>query len=211
MTWSTEQILALAPDAASAKAGRQLAVPRPWSNLGADNRALWGECKGSGQTPYQVQVDREGPAFQCSCPSRKLPCKHALGLFLLWAGTPGDFPPRTPPARVREWLERRDQRAARKAVDGRPPSEAPSASTADAPSAVGADETAEKATVRRPSADRYARVAAGLDEFERWLADLVRLGLAAVQGKPSRFWEEPAARLVDAQAPGLARRLRELA
>jgi hypothetical protein len=211
MTWSTEQILALAPDASSAKAGRQLATPRPWSNLGADDRALWGECKGSGEAPYQVQIDREGPAFQCSCPSRKLPCKHALGLFLIWVGTPAELPPGAAPARVREWLKRRDQRAARKAIEGRTPSGAPSASPTEVPAAVGAGGTAEKATARRPSAERYVRVAAGLDEFERWLADLVRLGFAAVQGRPSRFWAEPAARLVDAQAPGLARRLRELA
>jgi len=34
------QILALAPDAASAKAGSQLALPRNWSNLGSNDVAL---------------------------------------------------------------------------------------------------------------------------------------------------------------------------
>src|SRR5437870_4326233 len=125
MTWTPENILALAPDVSAARAGRELSTPRPWSNLGADERALWGECKGSGQTPYQTQVDRGGPAFQCSCPSRKLPCKHALGLFLLWVGAPGDFPTGAPPVRVSEWLERRDQRASRKAEGGNPPAETP--------------------------------------------------------------------------------------
>ncbi len=36
-------------------------------------------------------------------------------------------------------------------------------------------------------------------------------GLASAQGESPRFWEERAARLVDAQAPGLARLVRELA
>src|SRR5439155_11527229 len=125
MIWTPENILAMAPDAGSARAGRELSTPRPWSNLGADDRALWGECKGSGKTPYQTQVDRGGPAFQCSCPSRKLPCKHALALFLLWAGAPGDFPTGTPPARVSEWLERRDRRASRKPEGFKLPAEAP--------------------------------------------------------------------------------------
>ena len=40
-----------------------------------------------------------------------------------------------------------------------------------------------------------------------FIADLVRAGFATLPSKPPRFWETPAARLVDAQAPGLARRL----
>jgi hypothetical protein len=39
----------------------------------------------------------------------------------------------------------------------------------------------------------------------------VRQGLAAVQGRGYGTWDAPAARLVDAQAPGLARRVRGLA
>ncbi|MFI6322500.1 hypothetical protein ACIBG8_33530 [Nonomuraea sp. NPDC050556] len=48
---------------------------------------------------------------------------------------------------------------------------------------------------------REARVAAGLAELERWLADQVRHGLAAAG---ERDWAEQARRLVDAQAPGVA-------
>ena len=28
-------------------------------------------------------IDSTGPAYKCSCPSRKFPCKHALGLLFL--------------------------------------------------------------------------------------------------------------------------------
>ncbi|HZQ35800.1 MAG TPA: SWIM zinc finger family protein, partial [Dehalococcoidia bacterium] len=51
----------------------------------------------------------------------------------------------------------------------------------------------------------------GVEELQRWLEDLLRLGLAAAARQPARFWEGTAARLVDAQAPGLARLVRDLA
>src|SRR3954454_6582888 len=86
MEWTTGTVEGLAPDTASVTAARRLARPAPWSELGHDQRSLWGLCKGSGAKPYQVQVDlQEGPAYKCSCPSRKFPCKHALALLLLLA------------------------------------------------------------------------------------------------------------------------------
>ncbi|MCB1777796.1 MAG: SWIM zinc finger family protein, partial [Candidatus Competibacteraceae bacterium] len=60
-------------------------------------------------------------------------------------------------------------------------------------------------------AERQRKVDAGLEELERWLRDLVRQGLAHAQQQPTRYWDGMAARLVDAQAPGLARWLRNLA
>ncbi|HEX2745017.1 MAG TPA: SWIM zinc finger family protein [Streptosporangiaceae bacterium] len=58
---------------------------------------------------------------------------------------------------------------------------------------------------------REARVATGLAELDRWLCDQVRQGLAAGQQAGYRHWDDIAARMVDAQAPGLAERLRALA
>src|SRR3954453_23342265 len=98
----------LAPDAASVTAARKLARPGAWTEAGHDEQAVWGLCKGSGARPYQTQVDLEGPAYKCSCPSRKFPCKHALALLLRYAGC--DVPASEPPEWVREW---RDERAAR--------------------------------------------------------------------------------------------------
>src|SRR5262249_5681788 len=43
------------------------------------------------------------------------------------------------------------------------------------------------------------------------LRDIARGGLAAVQSQPPMFWERTASRLVDAQAPGVARLVREMA
>jgi hypothetical protein len=58
---------------------------------------------------------------------------------------------------------------------------------------------------------REARVAAGLAELDRWLCDQVRQGLAVSQQAGYRHWDDIAARMVDAQAAGLAERLRALA
>ena len=62
----------------------------------------------------------------------------------------------------------------------------------------------------RRQAKREERVQAGLEELERWLHDLVRQGLAQARQRPYGFWDEAAARLVDAQASALAGRLRML-
>jgi hypothetical protein len=59
-------------------------------------------------------------------------------------------------------------------------------------------------------AERIATMSAGLEEFERWLFDLVRQGLSSARHQPFAFWDSAAARLVDAQLPGLADRIRSL-
>jgi hypothetical protein len=56
LTWAPDPILASAPDASSAKAGQGLATPRKWLSLGYDERAAWGECRGSASEPYRAQV-----------------------------------------------------------------------------------------------------------------------------------------------------------
>ncbi|MCB0019291.1 MAG: hypothetical protein KDE09_15985 [Anaerolineales bacterium] len=58
---------------------------------------------------------------------------------------------------------------------------------------------------------RRQDVAAGLQELELWLHDLLRGGIAQVQHQPAEYWQGPAGRLVDAQAVSLARQVRNLA
>ena len=194
-TWTTDKILALAPDASSAKSAKDLATPRKWVTLGRDERSVWGECQGSGGRPYQAQIDLSEPTFRCSCPSRKFPCKHALGLFLLLDSQPASFAIHTPPEWVTRWIEGRDNRARQRAEKTDKP----------------AGEVVDPKTQAKRTADRQAKVEAGLQALDLWLRDIARGGLAAAQSKPTSFWTSPAARLVDAQAPGLARWLREMA
>ena len=65
--WTTEQILALAPDAGVAKAGQALAAAGKWLAFGSNDRVAWGECQGSAASPYQTQIDLSEPAFNCTC------------------------------------------------------------------------------------------------------------------------------------------------
>jgi hypothetical protein len=60
------------------------------------------------------------------------------------------------------------------------------------------------------AAQRKERVRLGLDELDVWLADQVRAGMAALQRSGYGPVDQMAARMVDAQAPGVAGMLRAL-
>ncbi|MFF5446047.1 SWIM zinc finger family protein [Streptomyces sp. NPDC012888] len=187
--WTAEQVLALAPDDTSRKAGAKLGGAGPWSATGGSaSGAVWGMCKGSGSTPYRTVVDLSGPAYTCSCPSRKFPCKHALGLLLLWSAE-GFGDPAEAPDWAGGWLAARAAKAAARTAPAKP---------VDAEAA------------RKRAERRAARIDAGVTELEQRLADLLRGGLAGQEQAGYGAWEETAARMVDAQAPGLAARAREL-
>src|SRR5262249_10294655 len=149
--------------------------------LGCNKRAVWGECQGSGKSPYQTEIDLGEPAFKCTCPSRKFPCKHSLGLMILFVNSRSDFEAATPPDWVSEWLGRRYDQAARRNAK------------ADEPPATEEDEATrarrEKTKAKRAE-EREARVAAGLAELDLWLRDLVRQGLASVQSRGPKLWND---------------------
>ncbi len=195
--WTHEQVRKLAPDASSLNAARRLAVPGPWSDTGANETLVWGKCQGTGKTPYQVSVDLTGPAFRCSCPSRKLPCKHALALMLLWVDGGGAVPDSADPASYAgEWaVQRAAQRAAKEAA------------AATAPQKKVPDPAARAKRLE----ERLALMDSGMADFALWLGDLMRGGTAAARHQPYTWWDGAAARLVDAQLPGLAEQVRTLA
>ena len=190
-----EQVLALAPDDASAKAGAGLAFDAKWGLLGADDDAAWGECKGSGAKPYQTQVDLAGLACRCSCPSRKFPCKHGLALLLLFAQKHPRFANAERPPWVGEWLASRREKAAKKEQ----------AATVAAPADP---EAAAQATAKREAA-RWKRIESGTADLQRWIADQFRNGLGRFGAAQAKEGKAMAARMVDAQAPGLGQRLEE--
>jgi hypothetical protein len=78
--------------------------------------------------------------------------------------------------------------------------------------ADGATESADRAAVAaaKRAAQRRLRVSAGLDELDQWLGDQIRTGLSGLDRAGYRQIEMIAARMVDAQAPGVAGRLRRL-
>src|SRR5262249_19521153 len=99
----------------------------------------------------------------------------------------------SPPAWVQEWLAGREERAARaasRAAPGEPPRD-------------------PEAAARR-AGERGAGVAAGGGGPRVWGRDAVRGGPGAGRLSSWAEWDAFAARLVDAQAPGAASRLRSL-
>jgi hypothetical protein len=195
MPLTPDQITAIAPDAASLKAGRDLGTARKWESIGGDDDVLWGLAMGSGKEPYQTRVRLGDLASKCSCPSRKFPCKHAIGLMFLASGQPAVLTQKDRPPWVVEWL---DAHAARqeKAV-----------ARAEEKESKPVD---EKAAAKR-RAQKENRVADGVELLQKSILDLTREGLASGHARDAAGWENLAKRMVDSQAPGLAGTLRRVA
>ncbi|TDC64501.1 SWIM zinc finger family protein [Actinomadura sp. GC306] len=192
--WSRDQVLGLAPDAAAVKAAGGVAKPAKWDGTGCDGEAVWGECQGSGKSVYRAAVDLTEPAFRCSCPSRKIPCKHVLGLLLLWSE--GSVADGARAGWAAEWLAGRRERAGR-------------AAQRRAAAGKGGDEGRGKDP--KTAERRERRVEEGLAELDRWLRDQVAHGLAQAAKARYQMWDDVARRLVDAQAGALAGQVRGLA
>lgn len=190
MNWTEDQVLAMAPDQASVAAGKAQAKAEKWLTLHYNEKAIWGEIKGSGKNPYQAVIDTTQIAFKCSCPSRKFPCKHGLGLALVHARSSEKFQIKDAPDWVEQWLSKREQKEENKKEKKDKPVD-------------------EKAQVKRAEA-RLEKVHAGLEEVSLWLQDLIRQGLAQVPEKAHTFWQSAAARMVDAQASGVANMIKAL-
>jgi hypothetical protein len=198
--WSADQVLSLAPDASAQRAARALAGDKAWCEVGLSvdddlPPTVWGLCQGSDVQPYQTCIDLIEPAYRCSCPSRKFPCKHTLAMLLRWAR--GAVPEAPAPNWVREWQASRTDRVSRAVARGE--------------AARNGGESTGRAAGEKAALRRAERVAVGLDELDRWLADQVRTGLAGMSTLGYAHWDAMAARLVDAQAPGAARLVRNLA
>jgi hypothetical protein len=108
MALSLENVEALAPDQSSLDAARKLLKLASWPALASNGTGLiWGECQGSGATPYRVVVSEADAGYKCSCPSRKFPCKHSLALMWLRADGKLKFAAAPVPAWVNDWMSRR--------------------------------------------------------------------------------------------------------
>ena len=213
MFLTIQRIEALAPDQASLAAARKLLKPSSWSTLGEGEGLVWGECQGSGATPYRVVVNEADAGYKCTCPSRKFPCKHALALMWMRVDGSAPFVSMSVPNWVKDWLSRRRTTST---SASKPEDE----SKADARPSIRLTEIADVAPIADPKAEqraaaarernrleREAAVLAGLDDLDTWLSDQVQHGMANFVGHTSQACRTIAQRLVDAKAPGLAGRL----
>ena len=172
----TEQFILLqAPNAAAASNGQKLSRGGKFSNLRrtADGTLYWGECAGSGKTPYRVSVDwtdETAPVCRCSCPSRQFPCKHALGLlYEQLAQKPfqeADIP--------QDIADKRAKQAARAAKKEE---------AASSPAKPKKPNAAAQTT-------RVSKQLEGLDMAEKMVADLLNNGIGALGGASSQTFDK---------------------
>jgi hypothetical protein len=218
----------LAPDQASLGAALKLVKPAKWPVLGGDAGAtlLWGECQGSGSTPYRVMLATADLGYKCTCPSRKFPCKHVLALMWQYSDGPQRFSKGEVPEWVNDWLARRRGKSgapastANDADDGAPRGEerkprggSIAEALAQAPEAPADPKAAARAEAQRERIrqEREASILAGLDELDLWIADQLNHGLSGFAANAQKSCRTLSARLVDAKVAGLAGQLDALA
>jgi len=214
MSLTVQRIEGLAPDQDSLAAARKLLKPSSWPTLAEGEGLVWGECQGSGATPYRVVVHEADAGYKCTCPSRKFPCKHALALMWMRAEKSAAFAPANVPEWVKDWLSRRRGTATAPSKAGdesKKPKARPSIRLTEIPGAeADADPKAEQraaAARERNRLEREAAVLAGLDDLDTWLSDQVQHGMASFVAQAAQACRTIAQRLVDAKASGLAGRL----
>ncbi len=204
-----------APDQNSLKAASKLRAAQKWPLLARneDGTLVWGECQGSGATPYRVVGDLKDLGSKCSCPSRKFPCKHALALFWVFHDRAEAFETQPVPQWITEWLSRRRGAATGDAK----PSQKTDIGAAALESMEPIKKTVAEAQLRRQktaaetrSIARKDAMIAGFEDLEIWVADQLRLGVGGLLEDMAARCRQIAARLVDAKAINLAARLDEL-
>lgn len=205
----------LAADQSSLKAAAGLAKPAKWSGVGGsqDGALIWGECAGSGANPYRVMADLRDLGNKCTCPSRKFPCKHVLGLLWLNAESIVPFAPADTPAWVSDWLGRRRGASAAKPASAVPAGEKDMrAARAVEPEAAEdpKDAARREAQAARRNEETERAILDALDALEQWIGDQLRMGLSGFIDDATARCRRIAARLVDGKAAALAGRIDEL-
>lgn len=190
MQLTEDQILTLAPDESSKKSGKDLSNAAKWGTKGVNEFALWGECQGSGSKPYRTQIALNNIAFKCSCPSRKFPCKHGIGLLLLYAKNGQSFIDHKAPDWVTEWLNKRSDKEENKTAKK--------------------DKLVDEAAQAKRLQARENIVEDGINELLLWIKDIVRNGILSIPEKGAQFFGGMSKRLIDAKAPGLAGMVKNL-
>lgn len=183
LSFTEDAVQRLAPDDDSYKSARDLIRKKSFLKPGisADSTWLLGQCKGSGKNPYEVSVDLQDqsqPTFRCNCPSRKFPCKHGLGLLLLYSQSPDQFTEREP---SEDLLGKREKKVAREAKKADEPAK---------PKKVNVAALNKKVAAQRD----------GLDLLEKLVVDLVAGGQWSEKARLDKL-ERQSKQLGDAYLP----------
>jgi hypothetical protein len=192
VTLTEDLIHRLAPDDGTVKGGRDLVRKKSYLQTAVSGDGTWllGACRGSGKVAYDVSVDfadATAPVGRCTCPSRKFPCKHCIGLMLAYLEDPASFGRREPTA---DLLAKRAKKAAR--ADKKP-------ADPGKPRKVNVAALAKKVAAQRE----------GLDLLEKLLLDLVAGGQWFESSRLERL-ERQARQMSDYYLPGALVMLRRL-
>lgn len=193
LTIHADQIQQIIPDANSEKAAKKLAKLGQWNErFSSEEQWIWAQIQGS--SIYQSAIYLPQMKCECSCPSFKRPCKHALALLMVYAEHPDQFTPHTAehsmPSHVEKWRNKINKVSEKIEKPSKPVDAAAQQKRQDA---------------------REQKMHKGMQALSIWLEDLVNLGLSQVrsQNQP-QFFHEMSSRLVDAQTAGINYLLYEL-
>lgn len=181
----------VSPDAASTSNGRKLSSSGKFQNLmkNAEGTVFWGECAGSGKNPYRVSLQIEDGSSnvtsRCSCPSRKFPCKHGIGLmFEIIANktfTVGEMSEELSAKVEKKAAAEAKKEAKKKAVK---------------------EGTVEVKKITATQKKKIQKQIETLDNAEKLLEDLLSSGVATLSGKSTSDFDEVVNSLAN-YAPGL--------
>lgn len=106
MNWTTEQILGLAPDQFTLRAGRGLAEPQKWIALHHADDLVWGIHPNGRNKTGETAVYLPTFSYICTCNSRKAPCRHSLALLQIWQQQAPKFSAQPANRRLAAWAKR---------------------------------------------------------------------------------------------------------
>lgn len=186
----------LALNSNAIKNGKDLVKKDKLSKLcsSPDQTFMFGECKGSGSTPYICSVDfikADAPVFRCSCPSRQFPCKHNLGLMYAYTmGKP--FETTDIPQDIVDKRENAEKREEKKKE------------------AVSVDNVKKRKPNKAALVKKVSAQLEGIGILEKLILKLIQSGLGSIDKKMIQTLEEQAKQLGNYYIPGAQTALREL-
>ncbi len=192
LTIQSDQVEQIIPDASSAKSAKKLAKFEAWNNIsGSTDQWIWGEIQGS--AIYQSAVFLPELKCECSCPSFKRPCKHALALLFVYTEYQDKFivqsDEQSIPDRVQKWRDNKTKTLERKENKIDKPID-------------------EEARAKRQLA-REKKMDSGIEALQTWLNDVVTMGLGRLRQQQHEKFRDIQSRLVDAKVAGLVSYLDE--
>ncbi|MCH2023872.1 MAG: hypothetical protein MK207_15450 [Saprospiraceae bacterium] len=196
MKWTDDKISALAPNASTDRRGKMLANSIKWDNLGTNYIAIWGDCIPIESQRYLVQINLSDSSFKCSCTVRNTVCKHILGLLYMYSKSTALFKYQPPPPLINNWLSS-DTKTLAKSKSYKKNNKTKI--------------ELEKIKIAKEKRwqKRLKLMSDGIDELELWLTDLVRHGIANINATKSDFWQQVAAKMIDAKLPAISTYLKE--